>query len=353
MTLLAESSPPARSERGELDADVGALPTAVDPMALSLNENPYPPLPAVCAALSASIQAVNRYPEFLPERLRNLIARRIGVPDAQVVVGSGATGVMLQTLHAVTNPGDRMVIPDLTFEGYPIVAGMVRVSPVVVPLDNRGYHDLNAMADAASTARVVAICRPHNPTGTVESAVDIERFLRRIPDDTVVLLDEAYTEFVSPAHRLDSVGLVNRFPNVVVLRTFSKAYGLAGLRIGYAYASAQLAERLWAMQLPFGTSTTSLVAVAASYQAEAELRQRVRMITSERRSLQARLRALEIHTTETHANYVYLPAAERPWTEVFDRAGPRVKHYRGGGVRITIGDGSSTGAVMAALYKKF
>ena len=182
-------------------AQIGdALPDAIDPFALSLNENPFPPLPAVRSALIASIDAANRYPEFLPERLGSLIAGRIGVPDEQVVLGAGASGVVMQALHAVTEPGDRIVLTAPTFDGYPIFAQMAKLISVTVPLDLHGHHDLDAMADAASDARVVVLCRPHNPTGTLESAAEVERFLQRVPSDTVVLLDEAYIEFVAPKH---------------------------------------------------------------------------------------------------------------------------------------------------------
>ena len=238
-----------------------SLPVAVDPLALSLNENPFPPLPAVRSALIASIDAANRYPEFLPERLRSLIAGRIGVPDEQVVLGAGASGVVMQALHAVTEPGDRIVLTAPTFDGYPIFAQMAKLISVTVPVDLHGHHDLDAMADAASDARVVVLCRPHNPTGTLESAAEVERFLQRVPSDTVVLLDEAYIEFVAAKHRLDAPALIRRFPNVVVVRTFSKAYGLAGLRIGYGFASPELAKTLWTMQLPFGMGITSTAAV--------------------------------------------------------------------------------------------
>jgi histidinol-phosphate aminotransferase len=352
MTTIAESPPPARSARPSRCSDVGPLPVAVDPFALSLNENPYPPLPAVRAALIQSIDSANRYPEFLPQRMRALIADRIGISVDQVILGSGATGVMLHVLHAITDPNDKIVIADPTFEGYPIVSTMARLQPVKVALDRHGHHDLAAMAEAASDARVVVICRPHNPTGTVESAAEIETFLNRTSPDTVVILDEAYAEFVSSRYRLDSIGLVRRFPNVVVVRTFSKAYGLAGLRIGYAFSSTDLAETLWAMQLPFSMGITGLVAVAASYDAESQLRQRIRMITSERRSLQTRLRSMGYFSTDAHANFVYLPEAGQPWHEVFDNTGVRVKHYSDGGVRITVGGKSSTGAVLAALRDK-
>src|SRR6476619_879024 len=327
------------------------LPAGVDPLALSLNENPSPPLPAVQSALVESIGVANRYPEFLPERLRRLIAAHIGVGENQVVLGAGATGVAMQELHAATDPGDRMVMTTPTFDGYPIFAQMARLESVTVPMDPHGHHDLDALADAASSARVVVLCRPHNPSGTLESAADVERFLRRVPPATIVLLDEAYIEFAAPEHHLDGVALVRRFPNVVVLRTFSKAYGLAGLRIGYGFGAVELARSLWTMQLPFGMPITSAVAVAASYDAETQLRQRIQLITAERNILRRRLRAMGIYSTDAHANFVYLRSAARPWHEVFDPAHLQVRHFADGGVRITIGTRDSTRAVLTGVEK--
>jgi histidinol-phosphate aminotransferase len=328
---------------------VAALPNAVDPLALSLNENPFSPLPAVRSALVESIDVANRYPEFLPQRMRRLIADRVGVDEEQVVLGAGATGVVMQVLHAMTEPGDRIVMTSPTFDGYPIFAKMARLVPETLGLDAHGHHDLDAMADAAQLARVVVLCRPHNPTGTVEAEADVERFLGRVPEDTIVLLDEAYIEFVSPEYRIDAPALVRRFPNVVVLRTFSKAYGLAGLRIGYGFGSPEVTKRLWAMQLPFGMSNSSLVAVAASYDAEDQLRHRIRLISAERRYLRMRLRAMGVYCTDAHANFLYLPAAGRPWREVFDGTGLQVRHYADGAVRITVGARPSTRAVLAAV----
>src|SRR6476660_8364773 len=168
----------------ELADAVEALPSALNPLALSLNENPFPPLPAVRSALIESIDAANRYPEFLPERLRSLVAGHVGVRDEQVVIGVGATGVIMQMLRAVTSPGDRMVMTSQTFDGYPIFAQMARLESVTVALDAHGHHDLDAMADAAAHARVVVVCRPHNPTGTFEPAADIEQLKRRVPPET-------------------------------------------------------------------------------------------------------------------------------------------------------------------------
>src|ERR1700723_1317760 len=296
---------------------LSSLPQAVDPLALSLNESPFPPLPAVRSALAHSLDVANRYPEFLPGQLRRMMADRGGVDEEQVVLGPGASGVAMQVLHAVTRPGDRIVMSTPTFDGYPIFAKMARLTQVTVPLDKHGYQDLAAMAEAAADARVVVLCRPHNPTGTLEASWSVEWFLSQIPSDTIVLLDEAYIEFVASRYRIDGPDLVRQFPNVVVLRTFSKAYGLAGLRIGYGFAAPELATRLWGMQLPFGMGITGLAAVAASYDAEDQLRQRILRITSERDYLCRRLRAMGVYTTDGHANFVYLPAAGRPRREGF------------------------------------
>jgi histidinol-phosphate aminotransferase len=205
------------------------------------------------------------------------------------------------------------------------------------------------MAEAAAQAKVLVVCRPHNPTGTIEPSADVERLLKRISPDTVVLLDEAYVEFLPPANRIDAAALVERYPNVVVIRTFSKAYGLAGLRIGYGFCAPVLARRLWAMQPPFGIGITGLVAVAASYDAENQLRQRIRMISAERRYLRMRLRAMGVYSTDSHANFVYLPPWREPWEDVFDDTGLQLRNYADGSVRITVGDRRSTRAVLAAV----
>jgi histidinol-phosphate aminotransferase len=333
------------------DEPGAALPSAIDPFALSLNENPFPPLPAVRSALIRSIDAANRYPEFLPERLRSVIAGHIDVADEQVVLGAGATGVVMQALQALTSPGDVIVMATPTFDGYPIVAQMAGLTSLAVPLNEGGYNDLDALADAAANARVVVVCRPHNPTGTLEATADVVRFLRRVPRDTVVLLDEAYIEFAVPEHRFDIGALLERFPNVVVVRTFSKAYGLAGLRIGYGVASVELARALWAQQLPFGIASTALPAVLASYEAEDQLLQRIRLITSERRYLRMRLSAMDTYTTDAHANFTYLPSRGRLWGEVFADTGLHVRCYPDGGARISVGSRASSLAVLSAVSK--
>ena len=323
--------------------------SAIDPFALSLNENPFPPLPAVRSALIGSIDRVNRYPEVLPQRLRGVIAGHLGLSADHVVVGAGATGVLMQALRAVALPGDALALAAPTFDGYPMLAQLAGLTMMEVPLDEHGHNDLAGLADAAARARVVALCRPHNPTGTLEPAAAVMKFLRRVPRDTVVLLDEAYIEFVAPEHRIDMTALLGRFPNVLVVRTFSKAYGLAGLRIGYGLASVELAQALWAQQLPFGTASAGLVAVAASYAAEDQLRQRIQLITAERSYLRRQLNAVGIPTSDAHANFVYLPSRGRLWDEVFADTGLRVRLYPDGGARITVGGRASTVAVLSAV----
>ena len=239
----------------------------------------------------------------------------------------------------MTSPGDRIVLTSPTFDGYPILAQMARLISVSVPLDEHGHHDLDALADAASTAKVVVLCRPHNPTGTL--GVGGRR--GAVPAACAVGHRRAARRGVHRVRRTGAptrrVDLVQRFPNVVVLRTFSKAYGLAGLRIGYGFGAPELARSLWTMQLPFGIGITSAVAVAATYDAESQLQQRIRYVTAERRYLQRRLRSMGIYSTDSHANFVYLPRRRRSWRQQFDAAGVRARHYADGGVRVTVGAG--------------
>ena len=285
--------------------------------------------------------------------MRSLIAGRIGLPADQVVLGAGATGVVLQALQALTTPGDTIAFASPTFDGYPIIAQMARLNPVTVPLDQHGHNDLDGLADAAATARAVVVCRPHNPTGTLEPTAEIVRFLRRVPRDTIVLLDEAYIEFAAPEHRIDVSALIARFPNVVVVRTFSKAYGLAGCGSVTAGIARSWPSALWSQQLPFGIAITSLLAVAASYDAEDQLLQRIRLITAERRYLRMRLSALGVYTTDAHANFMYLPLegwAGSAVDEVFADSGLHMsRYYADGGARITVGNRESTLAVLSAL----
>jgi histidinol-phosphate aminotransferase len=237
-------------------------------------------LPSVRDAIDEAMARANRYPEFLPHRLAQIIASHIGVQQDQVVVGAGATCVAMQVIDSVTRRGDEIIFATPTFDGYPIIGRILGTGCVAVPLDAMGRQDLAAMAAAqTSQTGVVVVCRPHNPTGTLVDRADLDGFLERVSRHVTVILDEAYVEFLDDTDTVDVRAIVTNHPNVLVLRTFSKAYGLAGLRIGYAFGAAELAARVRARQVPFALGVVAEAAVQASYRAEDELATRVKAIS--------------------------------------------------------------------------
>ncbi|WP_378734974.1 aminotransferase class I/II-fold pyridoxal phosphate-dependent enzyme [Nocardia brasiliensis] len=228
------------------------------------------------------------------------------------------------------------------------MAEIAGVEVVPVPLDSAGNQDLSATAKAIDKRTgLVVVCRPHNPTGTVVPARELTAFLRAIPARVPVILDEAYVEFVGAAEYVDPLALLSRHPNLAVLRTFSKAYGLAGLRIGYAFGRPELMARVRRLQLPFGVSSTAVAAVAASYAAEPELAARTTRITTERESLRNSLRRCGIAVPRSHANFLYLPGPGV--ATALRRAGIAAKAYPDGSARISVGDPDAAQAVRQAL----
>ena len=247
------------------------------------------------------------------------------------------------------SPGDRIVLTSPTFDGYPIFAQMARLESVTVPLDAHGHHDLDALADAASDARVVVLCRPHNPTGTLESAADVERFLQRVPSDTIVLLDEAYIEFVAPEHRLDAPALVRAVPECR-----GAADVLEGIRAG------RLADRLRVRRARAGQDAVDdaaavrdrhhqrgrggrLLRCGSPTAAAYSVHRRGTSIPAAAAAVDGYLQ----HRLRTRTSCICPPPAEA-WRQEFDAAGVRARHYADGGVRITIGGRASTRAVLAA-----
>ncbi|WP_072688369.1 aminotransferase class I/II-fold pyridoxal phosphate-dependent enzyme [Rhodococcus marinonascens] len=328
-----------------------ASPTIVQPSAgfdLALSENPFAPLPSVASALVDVMHQVQRYPEFLPHRLIDVIANHEGLESDQVVVGAGATGVAMQIMQSVARPGERIVYTAPTFDGYPILAEMASLGAVPVPILQDGGQDLIAMANAIDDrTRLVVVCRPHNPTGTLVDAGELKTFLRRVPKRVVVVLDEAYLEFVDRGLVLDAHRIIAEHPNVVFLRTFSKAYGLAGLRIGFGFASAVLARKIRTLQIPFGMGSAAVAAVTASYAAEGELLDRVSAIVSERDALRRALRGWGVPVVRSHANFLYIPGESVG--DALARAGIRARTYPGGAARIAVGDPAAGRAVLSAL----
>lgn len=317
---------------------------------LTLSENPFPPLPSVLRAVEDILPHANRYPEFEPQRLPRLIADHVGVEPDQVVVGQGATGVAMQIMQTLAAPGDQMVFATPTFDGYPIMAAMTRLEPVGVPLDSSGRQHLWGMARAVGERTgLLAVCRPHNPTGTVAAASELKAFLHSVPARVPIILDEAYAEFLGANETLDAVEIIRRHPNVLILRTFSKAYGLAGLRIGYAFGAEDLVRRVRRLQLPFGMPTSTVAAVTASYAAESELCERVLRITTEREMLRTSLRRAGIRVPRASGNFLYLPGDGV--AAALARAGIAAKCYPDGSARIAVGDPQAGQAVLRALTR--
>ena len=329
-----------------------AAPSAADSGALdlALSENPFSPLPSVLDAINRALSQANRYPEFIPHRLPKVIADRIGVDSDQVVVGCGATGVAMQIMQTLAVAGENMVFGSPTYDGYPLMAAMIGLDTVPVPLDSEGRQDLRAIAEAVDErTALVAVCRPHNPTGTVIAADELEAFLCSVQCRVPIILDEAYGEFLDAADTIDTVSLIKRYPNVIVLRTFSKAYGLAGLRIGYAFGDTELIRRVHRLQLPFSVSTAAVAAVTASYAAEAELAERIQQITTEREVLRTSLRQHGFQVPDSRANFLYVPGCD-----IADRlaqAGIIAKTYPDGSARIAVGDTAASRAVLHALTR--
>jgi histidinol-phosphate aminotransferase len=311
---------------------------------LSSNENPYPPLPAVQAVVEQAAASMNRYPDMFATGLVQAIADHLGVAAECVATGTGSVGVLGQIVAATCGEGDEVVFAWRSFEAYPIVAHAAGAVPVMVPLTADARHDLDAMADAVTDrTRLVLVCTPNNPTGTVVHREELERFLARVPRDVLVVIDEAYVEFVRDPDAPDALALYRDHPNVCVLRTFSKAYGLAGLRVGYAVAQPRVAQALRKTAVPFGVSGIAQEAAIASLAASAELAVRVEALVAERERVRTALAAQGWQLPVSQANFVWFPVGERTpdLAAACDAAGLVVRPYGTDGVRVTVAEESA------------
>jgi histidinol-phosphate aminotransferase len=317
---------------------------------ISSNENPYPPLPSVLAAIGEAAGRVNRYPDFASTALVEALAGRFGVPAEHLAVGTGSVAVAQQVVMAAAGEGDEVVFPWRSFEAYPILVQLSGATAVRVPLTTDGGHDLAAMAAAISDrTRVVFVCNPNNPTGPPVRRAALERFLDAVPSEVLVVLDEAYREFVRDPQVPDGIEVYRDRPNVAVLRTFSKAYGLAGLRVGFAVAHETVAIALRKTAVPFGVSDLAQAAAVASLDAEPELLERVDALVAERGRVLGALHALGIAVPESQANFVWLALGQR--TEEFaaacERAGVVVRAFPGEGVRVTVAEPEASDRFLA------
>lgn len=348
------AEPPLRPVVAQLPGYVaGRRASGALTAALASNESHYDPLPSVLEEVREAAGRMNRYPDMGAVQLRERIAAFLGVRPEEVAVGPGSVGVLQQILGATCGPGDEVVFAWRSFEAYPILVSLTGATAVPVPLAADEGHDLEAMAAAVTDrTRAVLVCSPNNPTGTAVPQAALERFLAAVPPHVLVVVDEAYVEFVDEERPLDALALFRAHPNVCVLRTFSKAYGLAGLRVGYAVAHEGLAEGLRKVALPFGVSTVAQRAAVRSLDAAGELRERAAAVAAERRRVVDALRAAGWELPESQANFVWLRAGDalrEALTGAFDRAGVLVRAYPGDGVRITLADPATNDRVLAVL----
>ncbi|MGK5630259.1 histidinol-phosphate transaminase [Streptomyces sp. URMC 123] len=308
---------------------------------LSSNENPYPPLPGVLESAVSAAASFNRYPDMACSGLVAELAEHFGVPAAHIATGTGSVGVAQQLIQATSGPGDEVIYAWRSFEAYPIITQISGARSVQVPLTEGDVHDLDAMAAAITDrTRLIFVCNPNNPTGTVVRRAELERFLDRVPADVLVVLDEAYREFIRDPEVPDGIELYRDRPNVCVLRTFSKAYGLAGLRVGFAIAHEPVAAALRKTAVPFGVTQLAQDAAVASLRSEAALLERVESLVAERERVARELAGQGWTVPESQANFVWLRLGERTtdFAAACERAGVSVRPFAGEGVRITIGE---------------
>jgi len=319
---------------------------------LSANESPYGPLPSVAAVLADAAGGVNRYPDNAAAELTEAIAGRFGVPAEHVAVGCGSVGVAQQLLEAVGEPGAEVLYAWRSFEAYPYLTQLANATAVEVPLTADFRHDLPAMAAGVTDrTRLIFVCTPNNPTGTAVQRAELIAFLDQVPDDCLVVLDEAYTQYVRDPDAPDGLSLYAGRPNVAVLRTFSKAYGLAGLRVGFLIGPEPVAAAVRKTMLPFAVNSLAQVAAIASLQAESELLERVDLVVKERDRVRDELRAQGWGVPPTEANFLWLPLRDNrcgEFTDHCDAAGVSVRPYLPDGVRVTIADPEANDAFLAA-----
>ena len=311
---------------------------------LASNETVHGPLPSVRAAIAAATDTINRYPDNghieLKEHLAGFLSKDGDVGPERIAVGCGSVSLCQQLIQITCSVGDEVVFGWRSFEVYPLQVRVAGATPVQVPLRDHTF-DLDAMLAAITDrTRLVFVCNPNNPTSTVVDPDELNRFVAAVPPDILVCIDEAYVEYIRDGMLPDSLGLAQVYPNVVVLRTFSKAYGLAGLRVGYAVGDPEVITALGKVYVPFTASTISQAAAIASLQAADELLARTDAVVDERRRVTAALTEVGYTVPDSQANFVWLPLAERTAdfaAQAAEQARVLVRPYGNEGARVSIG----------------
>jgi histidinol-phosphate aminotransferase len=336
-----------RPEIAELVPYRQGRPAAPDAFKLSSNENPFDTHPAVLEAIAAA--SLNRYPDGAAVALRERLAERIGVSIDEVHVGAGSVSILQQLISAAAGPGDEVLYAWRSFEAYPGLVTVAGATSATVPVLPDGRHDLDAMAAAITDrTRVVLVCTPNNPTSAIVTTAEFEAFMARLPETALVLLDEAYREFVTDPHAVDGLPLLERYPNLVVLRTFSKAFGLAGLRVGYAAGAAYILDAARSAAIPLSVTEPAQRAALAALDHEAELRYRVDAIVERRTRVRDGLRAAGWDIPEPQGNFVWLAAGDDTAraAEVLERHGIVARVFAPDGIRVTIGEEASVDPLL-------
>jgi histidinol-phosphate aminotransferase len=321
---------------------------AEDAFKLSSNENPYPPLPAVLEAIAAS--SVNRYPEGSAAVLRERLGARFGVSPERIQVGAGSASVLAQLISAASAPGDEVVYSWRSFEAYPLLVGTSGATSVQVPNTPDHRHDLDAMAAAVNDrTRLVIVCSPNNPTSTIVTRDEFTAFMAKIPGDVLVVLDEAYFEFVTDPSAVNGSEFIEEYPNLVVLRTFSKAYGLAGLRIGYAVGAEYVMDAARTVAIPLSVIEPAQRAAIASLDHEDELLARVAKLNELREGIYTGLLEQGWDVPRPHGNFVWLPTGDdtAAAADIFADHGI-VARPLVDGLRVSVGEAESVEKLLRA-----
>lgn len=319
----------------ELERELG-IPRAIK---LASNENPLGPSPKALAVLAETSATLHRYPDGGAHRLRAALADRYKLTPDHVILGNGSDEILGLLARAFLSPGDEAVMADQTFVIYKMEVAAAHGKPVIVPLQ-QWQHDLAAMAAAITDrTRLIFICNPNNPTGTMATANDVAAFMQRVPDDIIVIFDEAYYEYVQDQHFPDSLNWVTQRRNAIVLRTFSKIYGLAGLRVGYGLTTPEIAGYLNRIRPPFNVNTVAQRAALAALTDDEHVARSRALNTAEMATVRAGLVALGFQPLPSQANFLLFDVGRdgRAVFEALLRQGVIVRHIEGRLIRVTIG----------------
>ncbi len=320
---------------------------------LASNENPWGPSPKAIQVLAAAERSLHRYPDGGAHHLRNALGERWQLPPDQVLVGNGSDEIISLLVKTFLAPGDEAVMADLTFVMYRLSVLGGHGVPIEVPLSDWN-HDLGAMLDAVTDqTRLLFLCNPNNPTGSMLTATEVETVLSRIPDHVIVVIDEAYYEYVRSPHYPDSLRYVREGRPVVVLRTFSKIYGLAGLRVGYGMTTSEIAGFVNRVRPPFNVNSLAQEAARAALLDEEHVTKSRAMNDAELAFLQEGLEKLGFQPLPTQANFIYvdLGVDGKEAYEALLRKGVIIRHIRGSMIRVTIGQPQENRRFIEALQQ--